>query len=158
MVPGVEGTNRDSRVHTAYTGSVLVEHSYWLLYIQTWTPIQATNPVVYMQHMFITLSYTWFVHWRLHCSLSTHPYTSCSLTHTHTRAHLPCSSHVPSSPLHWGYIVLYSTVTARCFFSADVLRGRLDECPLPCWRVVGARVLPPPSGSSLSPLSSREPW
>lgn len=97
-----------------------------------------------------------------HSNLTHYAYIGCYtrstvyLLHIHTHhaaalTHLCSSSRVHSSPLHWGYMVLYSTVTARCFFSA--LRERLDECPLPCWRAAVAVPLPPPSGSSLSPVS-----
>lgn len=56
----------------------------------------------------------------------------------------------------WGYMVLYSRVTARCcFFSAEALRERLDECPLPGWRDAGTVLLLLLlfSDSSRSPLS-----
>lgn len=50
-----------------------------------------------------------------------------------------------------GHMVLYSTATRCCFFSAEPLRDRLAACPLtPCWRA-GATA---PPGSSLSPVSS----
>lgn len=73
-------------------------------------------------------------------------------------SHMHSSSRVCSSPLHWGYMVLYSTVTPRCFFSADDLRERLDDCPLPWWRDDVTTLLPLPSASSLSPVSSFGWW
>lgn len=84
--------------------------------------------------------------------LHIHTYHAASLTRAHS------SSRVRSSPLHWGYMVLYSTVSPRCFFSADDLRDRLDGCPLPCWRNEVTTLLPLPSGSSLSPASCRGRW
>lgn len=47
------------------------------------------------------------------------------------------------------HMVLYSTVKARCFFSAGALRERLDEGPRPCWQDEDAA---PPSLSSGSSL------
>ena len=44
----------------------------------------------------------------------------------------------------------------RCFFSADALRERLDECPRLCWRDVATAPFPILSASSLSAVSSED--
>lgn len=87
-VPGVGGTNRDSRVHTANTKSVLAEHSY-LITVHTNLDSNPGNKssglhATYVHHSVLHMIYT------LEVTLFTF-YTSRYIMqpHTHTHTHLP---------------------------------------------------------------------